>query len=69
MKVALDCQDMARIFHQVRDDLGAYFAGVEAEKSVPGPPWGTPPGAYTEAILKAIAKHYESKAKEERQRG
>jgi hypothetical protein len=69
MKVQLDNKDMAEIIRKVRDDIGAYFAGVKAENETPKSPWGTVPGTYFHAIMEGVAEYYDEKAKEELEKG
>jgi len=63
MKVQLDHSDMASIVRSIRDDVGAYLAAREAERNVWKHLWASN-GAYTEAILKAVAEYYDKKAEE-----
>ena len=62
MKVELDCEDIASVLRSVKNNIGAYLAGVKAEKRVVKLPWGSPPGSYVEAILDDIAEFYDKKA-------
>lgn len=68
MKVQLDYEDMADIIRKVKDDIGAYFAGVKAEKETGRTPWGAAPGTYFHAIMREVAEHYDEKAEEEKEK-
>jgi hypothetical protein len=59
MKVELEPKDMVSVLQQIKDDLGAHFAAVEAERETSKLPWVVA-GTYVDNILEALATYYSS---------